>query len=133
MKRVQAKYWFARLVLAALLFQVGLPTLRLSTAQAGELRAQAILATALCSKPALSVADGVAALLDLWQQHNAKAKHHHCDSCGQNLDAPFAIEANAWFVAVLFVAGDVVPDYTPVWFFSARNLAPPPRAPPIFS
>lgn len=133
MNRIRTKCWFAWVVLAALLFQAGLPTLRLSAAQAGELRAQAILATALCSKPALSVADGIAALLDPWQQHNAKSKHHHCDSCRQNLDAPFAREASAWFVGVLFVAGDEVPDYSPVWFFYARNLVPPLRAPPIFS
>lgn len=133
MIRIRTKLWFAWLVLAALLFQAGLPTLRLSTAQAGELRAHAILATALCSKPALSVVDGMAALLDPWQKHNAKAKHTHCDSCGQNLDAPFAHAVTTSFVSFLFVANDEKPDCTAVWFYSARNLVPPSRAPPTFS
>jgi Protein of unknown function (DUF2946) len=130
---LHTKRWSAWLVLAALLFQAGLPTLRLSTAQAGELRAQAILATALCSKPALSVADGIAALLDPWQLHNAKAKHHHCDSCRQNLDAPLAVEADASFVSFLFAVRNEVPDYTPAWFLPSCTLAPPSRAPPVFS
>jgi Protein of unknown function (DUF2946) len=133
MKRIRTRRWFAWLVLAALLFQAGLPTLRLSTAQAGELRAQAILATALCSKPAQSVADGIAALLDPWQQHNAKAKHHHCDSCRQSLDAPLTVEANASFVSLLFAVRNVVPDYFSVWFSPSRTLAPPSRGPPVFS
>lgn len=133
MNRVYTKRWFAWMALAALLCQAGLPTLRLSAAQAGELRAQAILATALCSKPALSVADGIAALLDPWRQHNAKSKHYHCDSCRQNLDAPFAVEADASFVSFLFAVRNGVPDYTPVWFSPSRSRAPPSRAPPVFS
>jgi hypothetical protein len=88
MNRATMRRWFTWLALVALLAQAGLPTLRMATAGAGELRAEAILATALCSKPALSIADRIAALLNPWKQHGSKAKHQHCDSCPQSIDAP---------------------------------------------
>jgi Protein of unknown function (DUF2946) len=133
MKRVAPKRWFVWLALIVLLTQTGLPTLRLATASAGELRAEAILATALCSKPTVTFADGINALLNPWQQHSSKGKHQHCDFCLQNVDA--AID----------VAGGV---YTPIyypdvnlsteaafgtWFTSVLTLVPPPRAPPTIS
>ena len=93
---LKLKRWFAWFALLGLAAQAGLPTLRVATTSAGELRAEAILATSLCSKPVLSLADGVDALLNPWQQHGSKQQHHHCDFCLQNVDAtPFINGAQA--------------------------------------
>ncbi len=88
MSRPANRRWFAWLALVGLITQAALPTLRVATANAGELRAEAILATALCSKPTLNVADRIAALLNPWNQHSAEAKHQHCDSCPAEYRCP---------------------------------------------
>lgn len=124
---------FAWLALVALVAQAGLPTLRLATASAGELRAEAILATALCSKPALSIADRIAALLSPWKQHSSKAKYQHCDSCPQSIDAPAAIASGSGNFVVFPNANLVVVASLGVWFAAALALVPPSRAPPLIS
>ncbi len=133
MNRVATRRWFAWLALVALITQAGLPTLRVATASAGELRAQAILATALCSKPTLSVADRIAALLDPWNQHSSKAKHQHCDSCPQSIDAPAEIAGRTHHSADFPNADLTVAASFGVWFASALALVPPSRGPPAIS
>ena len=133
MSRVATRRWFAWFALVGLIAQVGLPTLRVATASAGELRAKAILATALCSKPTLSVADRIAALLNPWNQHSSKAKHQHCDSCPQNIDAPAAIADGTHKSADFPNADLTVAASFGVWFASALALVPPSRGPPPIS
>lgn len=133
MNRPNTRRWFAWLALVALVAQVGLPTLRMATASAGELRAEAILATALCSKPALSIADSIAALLNPWKQHSSKVKHQHCDSCPQSIDAPAAMASGAVNFIVFPNASLTVAASLGVWFASAPALVPPSRAPPLIS
>ena len=123
----------ASVALFALLLQVLLPSLRLLSTSAGELRAEAVLATALCSKPSVTLADHVAALLNPWQQHDTKSKTKHCDSCPQSGASIALVLTNdfsvADFVAQIIVAATNVPE------IRAHAAAPPPpaRAPPYFS
>lgn len=133
MNRATLRRWFAWLALVALVAQAGLPTLRVAAASAGELRAEAILATALCSKPALSLADRIAALFSPWKQHSSKAKHQHCDACLQNIDAPAALASGADNFIVFPHANLVVAASLGIWFASAVALVPPSRAPPLLS
>ncbi|MEO5862431.1 MAG: DUF2946 family protein [Burkholderiales bacterium] len=133
MNRAITRRWFAWLALAAFLAQAGLPTLRVATASAGELRAEAILTTALCSKPALSIADRIAALLRPWKQHSSKAKHQHCDSCLQSTDAPIATASWSGNFIVSSKANLTIAASLGVWFASALTLLPPSRAPPVIS
>jgi hypothetical protein len=131
MSRLGMRRWYALLALVALLSQALLPTLRLATLPAGELRAEAILTTALCSKPNLSVADRVDALLNPWKQHDSK--QHHCDACPKNVDAPVALVVTVPKLAVFSDARAVVHAIPSARFTFARALVPPSRAPPVFS
>ncbi len=133
MNRAVTTRWFAWLALVALVAQAALPTVRLATSSAGELRAEAILATALCSKPVLSTANGIAALLSPWQQHSSEAKHQHCDSCPQSTDAPAAVANEAGNFIVSPNARLAVAVSLGICFASAIALVPPSRAPPPIS
>jgi hypothetical protein len=133
MSRVANRRWFAWLALVGLIAQAALPSLRVTTANAGELRAEAILATSLCSKPTLSVADRIAALLNPWNQHSSKAKHQHCDSCPQSIDVPAAITGGAGQSTDFPNTDLTVAKAFGVWFASALALVPPSRAPPAIS
>jgi hypothetical protein len=127
---LKLKRWFGWLALVALASQAGLPTLRIATARAGELRAEAVLATSLCSKPASSFADGVAALLNPWQQHSSKKQHHHCDSCLQNVDgASFILHAYARAFAPP-QSNSCFADFAGVRAKFQQALIPPSRGPP---
>lgn len=133
MRHVVTRRWFGWLALVSFITQAGLPTLQVATASAGELRAEAILATALCSKPTLSLADRIAALFNPWQQHSSKAKHQHCDSCPQSIDTPAAI-AGGTHNSVDFPNADLfVAASFGVWFASVLALVPPSRGPPVIS
>ncbi|MEO6023193.1 MAG: DUF2946 family protein [Burkholderiales bacterium] len=122
----------ATLALFAMLLQALLPGLRMMSASAGELRAEAVLATVLCSKQKVSSAERVAALLNPWQQHTSKSKHRHCDSC---------LQGGTFVAAVCHHVGlhgfntkaEAVPFNFPASFASASALIPPSRAPPCFS
>ena len=133
MKRVILRRWLAWAAIFSVLAQAGLPALRMAIASAGALRAEAVLATVLCSKPALSVADGIDALLGPWKQHDAKSHHQHCTACPQNIDAPAAMASRLIEFLVSKVAKLSVPDLPYVWFASAPPRVPPSRAPPVFS
>lgn len=133
MIRVANRRWFAWLALVGLITQAALPALRVATANVGELRAEAMLATALCSKPTLNVADRIAALLNPWNQHSAEAKHQHCDSCLQNIDAPFTIAEGARDSSDFSSSDLTVAASFGVWFGSAPALVPPSRGPPAIS
>jgi hypothetical protein len=133
MKRLNTRRWFAWLALVGLITQAGLPTLRVATASAGELRAEAVLATALCSKPTLNVADRIAALLNPWKQHSSKVKYQHCDSCLHSIDAPVAMASEVGDVALSSVSNHSASKLPGVWFASPLNLVPPSRAPPVLS
>jgi Protein of unknown function (DUF2946) len=131
MNRATKRRWFAWVALFALVAQAGLPTLRVATASAGELRAEAILATALCSKPTLSIADSIAALLSPWKQHSSKATHQHCDYCPPSIDAPIATARGAGNFIVSAHANRFVAASLDGWFACAIALVPPSRAPPL--
>jgi hypothetical protein len=133
MNRTLARRWFGWLALAAIVAQAGLPTLHIATANAGALRAEAVLATALCSKPTLGIADKIDALLNPWKQHRSKNKHHHCDSCPQTTDAPLAMVNGASIFSVSSIAPFAIARLPEAWIASARTRVPPSRAPPIFS
>lgn len=133
MKRGVGRRWLAWAALAVFTLQTGLPTLRLATASAGALRAEAILATALCSKPTLGLADKIDALLNPWQQHRAKGKYQHCDSCPQNVDAPAAVLSATNHFSDFSSANLLVVLSPGVSFASPVTVIPPSRAPPNFS
>jgi len=133
MNRAVTTRWFAWLALVALVAQAGLPTVRMATSSAGELRAEAILTTALCSKPALSIADRIAALLSPWQQHSSKAKHQHCDSFPQSIDSPAAVANGAGHFVVSPNAKLAIGVSLGICFASAIALVPPSHAPPPIS
>ena len=133
MNSASIRRWFTWFALVALVAQAGLPTLRVATASAGELRVEAILATALCSKPALSIADRIAALLNPWKPHSSKAKYHHCDSCPQGIDAPAAAGSGTGNFIVSPNASLTVAASLGVWFAAALAFVPPSRAPPLIS
>jgi Protein of unknown function (DUF2946) len=124
---------FAWLALFALVLQAGLPTLRIAAAKAGELRAESILATSLCSKPAFSLADGVDALLRPWQEHGSKKQHHHCDSCLQNVDAPAFIDSSQTSFRVSLKSTGEFSDLLGVALEFQSSRFPPPRGPPALS
>ncbi len=133
MLSVRIKRWFACLALFVLVMQAGLPTLRIAIANAGELRAEAILATSLCSTPAFSLADGVDALLRPWQEHGSKKQHHHCESCLQNVDAlAFINDARVGF-RVSPNASIEFSDLVGVALKFQSALFPPSRGPPVIS
>ncbi len=124
---------FAWLALFALVVQAGLPALRIAAANAGELRAEAILATSLCSKPAFSLADGLDALLRPWQEHGSKKQHHHCDSCLQNVDASALIHSSKASFCVSLKSKVEFRDLLGVAFEFQSSRFPPPRGPPALS
>jgi hypothetical protein len=113
--------------------QAGLPTLRIAAANAGQLRAEAVLATSLCSKPAFSLAGGVDALLRPWQEHGSKKQHHHCDSCLQNVDASAFIDGSQISFRVSLKSSYELSDFVGVAFKFQSTLFPPPRGPPVIS
>lgn len=133
MKRAVVRRWLAWVALAVFTLQTGLPTLRLATASAGALRAEAILATSLCSKPTLGLADKIDALLSPWQQHRAKGKYQHCDSCPQNVDAPVAVLSATNHFSDLTSANLIFARSPVVSFAPPVTVIPPSRAPPNFS
>ena len=133
MNRLATLRWFAWFALLGMITQAALPTIRVATTSVGELRAEAILATALCSKPQQSVADRIAALLNPWNQHSSKAKHQHCDSCPQSIDIPFAIVDGTPAPTDFYNSNVTAGVSVGVWFASTAALVPPPRGPPAIS
>jgi hypothetical protein len=125
--------WIAWFALVALIAQVELPALRMITAHAGELRADAVLATALCSKPTTNIVDGIEALLSPWKQHKAKIKHQLCDTCCQTADFPEAGADGRQRYIFSSAGNSSVADEHYIWFSSVSARIPPSRGPPLFS
>jgi hypothetical protein len=122
--------WFALLCSVA---QAALPTLRIATTSTGQLRAEVVLANARCAKPAVGIADGMAALLNPWLSVSAQSKYHHCDSCIQHVDVPLPLASDDrhFFAASATTAAlDAAPSKSVA---SAFRFIPPSRGPPHFS